>query len=466
MMKQNPYTTMKKILLAIMILVPLLLFILALGTGYYYFTTSLETNTIASMKRIVSDHAQMIESFLSERKSDLAYICDSYTFQELSQPLNLRAIFNNLQLKSNAFSDLGIFNEAGVHVTYQGPYKLTGKHYKDEYWFKEVMKHGYYVSDIFLGYRRIPHFIIAVSRKGESGKWAIRATIDTLMFNHLVEKVRIGKTGEAFILDASGMLQTEPRSGGDLMEKFTDTIEYPLTPGGINTFIKEDTKGEKFLYATTWLKNKEWLLVVRQEKADAFKALRTAAYLIILISVIGGAGIVVLAFYLTNRIVARMEKMDADKKRLSQQLIGASRLAELGEMAAGFAHEINNPLQIINSEQSLIKMNLTEMKENGQLRKSELLSEIEDSIDQIQQQISRCAEITQQILKFGRQSEPKPQNINLKNFIPETITMVAKKASVHGISIEQNVATDTPLIHGDSTQLQQVMLPQLPFPKK
>ncbi|PQP33450.1 two-component sensor histidine kinase, partial [Desulfobacteraceae bacterium SEEP-SAG9] len=88
-------------------------------------------------------------------------------------------------------------------------------------------------------------------------------------------------------------------------------------------------------------------------------------------------GIVVVAFYLTNRIVGRMEQMDAEKERLSQQLIGASRLAELGEMAAGFAHEINNPLQIIKSEQSLIDMNLSEMKANGQVTKSESLSEIE-----------------------------------------------------------------------------------------
>ena len=216
-MKPNPYATMKKTVLASMILVPFFPFILALGTGYYYFTTSLETSTIASIKRIVGDHGQMIESFLRERKSDLSYILDSYTFQELSQPLNLSAVFKNLQLKSNAFSDLGIFNAAGVHVAYQGPYKLTGKHYKDAYWFKEVVKHGYYISDIFLGYRQIPHFIIAVSREGQNGKWVIRATIDTLMFNHLVEKVRIGKTGEAFILDANGRLQTEPRSGGDLL---------------------------------------------------------------------------------------------------------------------------------------------------------------------------------------------------------------------------------------------------------
>ncbi|MEA1947085.1 MAG: ATP-binding protein, partial [Thermodesulfobacteriota bacterium] len=300
--------------------------------------------------------------------------------------------------------------------------------------------------------------VIAVSQEEAGKKWVLRTTIDTVSFNNIVKSIRIGKTGEAYILNANGLLQTEPRSGGKLMGKTLNSINYPSSDIGIETFIKKDIKGEKYLYTTTWLQNKKWLLVVKQEKADAFKALTSAAYLIILIMVVGVSAISALAFYLTNRIVGRMEKMDVEKDRLNQQLIGASRLAELGEMSAGFAHEINNPLQIIKSEQSLIEMTLEDMKEAGHLKESESLAELEDSMDQIKLQISRCAEITQAILKFGRQDEPKPQIIYLTNFIPEITSMVAQKATVHGISIEQDIAENTYPIHGDPTQLQQVLV--------
>jgi len=277
-------------------------------------------------------------------------------------------------------------------------------------------------------------------------------------FNNIVKGIRIGKTGEAYILNVNGLLQTEPRSGGKLMEKHPDTVKYPSSDIGIETFIDQGLKGEAYLYTTTWLQNKKWLLVVRQEKSDAFRALTSAVYLVILITVIGGAIIAVVAFYLTNHIVGRMEKMDVEKEQLNQQLIGASRLAELGEMSAGFAHEINNPLQIIKNEQSLMEMILSDMKETGHIKASASLTEFEDSMNQIKLQISRCAKITQAILKFGRQGEPKPQDIDLRNFIPEVIGMVAKKAIVHGISIEQNIAENTYPIHGDPTQLQQVLL--------
>jgi len=138
---------MRRIILASMILVPFIPFILSLGTGYYYFTTSIGDSTISSMKRIVEDHRQMIESFLDERKRDLDFILQAYTFRDLSQPEELKKVLDHLQRGSDAFVDLGIFNAAGLHVAYHGPFKLAGKLYRDAYWFKEVMKHDYYIKE-------------------------------------------------------------------------------------------------------------------------------------------------------------------------------------------------------------------------------------------------------------------------------------------------------------------------------
>ncbi len=442
-----------------MILVPLIPFVLTLGVGYYYFTTSIETSTIASMTRIVQDHRQMIESFLRERKGDLELIADSYTFDELSNQERLKQVFEDLQKVSDAFVDLGIFKETGLHVAYYGPYRLTGRNYSESEWFKEVIKKGYYISDIFLGYRRVPHFIIAIVRGKNNEKWVIRATIDTYMFNDLVEKVRIGKTGEAYILNIRGILQTSRRSGGNLMDQDDDYgIEYPSSKGATKTFIAQSRKGEKYLYATTWLKGMDWLLVVRQEKGDAFAALHSAAYLIVLISIIGGGTIVGIAFYMSARIARRMEETDTDRERLNVQLIRASRLAELGQMAAGFAHEINNPLQIINNEKSLIEASLLELKEKGQLKESESILELEGCLKQIGTQVRRCAEITGAILKFGRKEDSVSKDIDLKYFIPEVTSMVANKAAVNGIVVQERISEDTPLIHCDPAQLQQVLL--------
>ena len=240
------------------------------------------------------------------------------------------------------------------------------------------------------------------------------------------------------------------------MEMDPDRSKYGPVHDGIQTFVDADTHGKSFLYATTWLKDDNWLLVVRQEKADAFKALRQAAYLIFLISVLGGIAIIAIAIFLTDRIIRRLEGMDQEKDQLGEQLFRAGRLAEIGEMASGFAHEINNPLQIIKSEYALIEMIFTDLKKRGDIKKSDDLSDLEDSIDQIKLQVDRCADITQAILQFGRKDASVVKDIDLTVFIPDVIAMVANRAGVHGIAIEHEISEEHSKVYGDIRHLQQV----------
>ncbi|MBU4316466.1 MAG: ATP-binding protein [Proteobacteria bacterium] len=441
-----------------MIMVPVGTFITILCIGYFTFSHTIETRTMQTLKRIVNDHRHMIESFLMERKASLEFVADSYTFDDLMKPKMLGDILERLQRESNAFLDIGVFNDSGVHVAYHGPYKLTGKNYSNEEWFKTVTRQGYYISDAFMGFRNTPHFIIAVTRKMNGHTWVLRATIDTYVFNDLVENIRIGQTGEAYIINAQSLFQTKRRSGGNLLEMDTDEILFPENDSESHTFLAKSKDGIKYLYAVTWMKDKHWLLVVRQEESDAFKTIRSAAYLAVLITLLGSIMIVGIAFYLTDRLVRRMEGLDTEKTQLNQQLIGASRLAELGEMAAGFAHEINNPLQIMKSEHSLIKMLLGEIIEEKNLEESEPLADIHDSLNQIELQISRCGTITQSILKFGRQGEPNPQAMDIHQITPEVVGMIKKKAFVQDVEIQESYGDSPILIHGDPPELQQVLL--------
>ncbi len=457
MEKTRYYSTIRKMILISMIFLPAIPFILALGIGYAHFTGSIENRTITSFERIVSDHRYIIESFLDERKSDLELIRDLYGYDHLKDRTNLSAVFGHLSRRADAFVDIGVFDENGLHVAYHGPYELGGKNYSSAPWFTEVMHRDYYISDIFMGFRNIPHFIIAITGDTEDEKWVLRATIDSKVFNELVGKIHIGKSGEAYLLNKKGVFQTTRRSGGNLMEKDGNSSRYLEFHEGVKTFLLKDGSNE-FLYAATWMKDKSWLLVIRQSRTDAFQALSSASSLIILVAVVGGGVILAVGINLTNYIINRMQKMDMDKDNLESQLIRSQRLAELGEMSAGFAHEINNPLQIIRSEQALIDMLLSELEESGALKESEQLNDLKDSIGQIKLQVVRCAEITHAILKFGRKTDPKTEKINLYDFIPEITAMISKKASVHGVSIRQDISETIPLIYGDSGQLQQVLL--------
>ncbi len=456
--EKDQYTGMRRMIFFCMILVPVIPFIIVLGIGYYHFTTSLETSTLATMTRIVEDHRQMIDGFLRERRGDLEFILRTNSYRDLTEPEKFLTVFTELQRNSNAFVDLGVFDQEGIHVMYQGPYRLVGIDYGKEEWFRHALEQGHYISDIFLGFRRIPHFIIAVKRE-ESGKsWVIRATIDTHLFNQLVERVRIGRTGEAYILNSQGIFQTARRSGGSLLAKDPDEIHETKIHPGVRTSIRKDARGDECLFATTWLQEKEWMLVVRQETADAFKSLRSATFMILAIMILGGIMITLLAYALTHQIIRRMQRIDLEKQQLGKQLVRATRLAELGQMAAGFAHEINNPLQIMKSDRALIEMIVSDLRKRGELKEGPDVNDLEETLAQFKVQIERCAKITQAILELGRKNEPVEEEVDIGVFVSHVTSMISDKAAVQGIQLKKEVSPQTPLVHSDPSKLQQVLL--------
>ncbi|MCU0304868.1 MAG: ATP-binding protein [Thermoanaerobaculales bacterium] len=452
------YESLRRRILASMILAPALPFAVVLLVGTVNFNLAIREATVSRMVRIAEDHRNAVQAFLDERHADLEFVAHLWTFEGLRRERTLADVLADLRRQAPAFVDLGVFDADGVLVAYEGPYDLTGKVYSDAEWFRRVVERGTFVSDVFLGYRNSPHFVIAIARGEGAGRWVLRATIDPQLFTQMVESVHTGRTGEAYVLNREGVFQTARRSGGTLLEVAPERVGLDQASRAVATTVARDAGGERFVWATAWLNDDQWLLVVRQEVGDAFWPVRRATYLGIVILVIGGSAIVLLAVSMTDGLIRRLQRLDEEKRRLNQQLIVAGRLAEIGEMSAGFAHEINNPLQIIRSEHALIAAILDDLFARGDLTRSDDTAELLDSVRQIRTQVDRCAAVTQGILKFARQTEPTPRELALSEFIPEVAAMVASKAAVSGIALDIAAPADLPPVVADRAQLQQVVL--------
>jgi len=451
------FKTTRRMFMTRVLLLPFIVLMLVCGTIVYHFAVSLGNQVEGELIRTAEEHRRLIDQFLGERKDDLRFAAATNTFRELSNESNLQKLLKNLQSGSRAFFDLGVFDRAGNHVAYTGPYELAGKNYAGEEWFKKVQKKGVYISDVFLGFRNIPHFVIAVREGDGTREWYLRATIDTLFFNQLVENVRIGKTGEAYLVNEEGKFQTRRRSGGDLMELDNDSHLYEFEPGRTVSFSAEDRSGTHHLYAVSKLEHTGWLLVVRQEFIDAYTPLAKAVISAIGLIVGGGAVVMLIAFFLATSLANRLTMADMEKRQMKTQLIMAGRLAEVGEMSAGVAHEINNPLQTMMSEHAMINDLIADLKEipEENVRTIEM---IKDSVNQIGLQINRCRHITQGLLKFARESETTIQKVNLPSLIEESVDMVEHKAQLENISILREIESDIPELDSDPAQLQQVLV--------
>ena len=457
--KEKPvkYSRIRRIILSRILVAPFIILLMVCGVLVYYFAAALHSRVTGEMIRIVDDHRNMIDQFLLERTEDLKFIVNTTPYESICREYRLAEILEMLQKGSPAFLDLGVFDHSGNHIAYQGPYDLEGKNYQQAVWFQAVRKKSVYISDVFLGYRNTPHFVIAVKKEQNGVFWYLRATIDTYYFNNMVENIRVGETGEAYLINKDGVFQTKQRSGGKLMETDPDFSKTNLSDDRIVTYSATDYQENKYQYAIGRLHQTDWQLVVRQEYMDAAAPLIYAVMVAIGLIFIGGAVVVVIAFFLASNVAHRLSLADVEKREMTHQLIMAGKLAEVGEMSSGIAHEINNPLQVMKAEVTLIDDLFKDIAPQSDTD-HENVEMIKDSVNQIGIQIDRCRRITQGLLKFARKSDPVIRKINPEEMVTETVDMVAHQAMLEGIPIDTEIAPNLPEIESDPSQLQQVFL--------
>ncbi len=457
-MKDYYSRTIRKMLVVRVFLLPFAVMLLVFGTIIYFFAGYSTRQVKNELIRIATDHRNLIDEFLVEKSAILLFTANHFDHEQLSDQTYLEKVFKNLQAQSKAFVDLGVFDPSGHHLAYTGPFDLAGKDYADADWFKAIQNQNVYISDEFMGYRRIPHFVIAVRRQQGNQTWYLRATMDTYYFNDLVENIRIGRTGEAYIINPAGVLQTQRRSGGHILEQDADFARYAFGRNGDTSFFSSGGWSAGYLYASTPIQQTGWRLIVRQSISEAYSAVATSTLLSILMLTGGGAIVVLMGFFLASNLATRLNLADMEKREMKTQLILAGKLAEVGEMSTGIAHEINNPLQVMKSEVAMLHVLTEEIVPICGQAACDQLEQIKDSTREIGQQIDRCGKITQGLLNFARQRDNTCESIVLGRFIPKMVQMVDQRAQLENIRIVQEIDADMPPILSDANQLQQVFL--------
>lgn len=144
-------------------------------------------------------------------------------------------------------------------------------------------------------------------------------------------------------------------------------------------------------------------------------------------------------------IIERRQAED-DKTRLQKQLIHADRLATIGQLAAGVAHELNEPLGSILGFSQLVK------KSRGLPRQAE------QDIEKIEKASLHAREIVKKLLIFARQMPTRKTQVNLNQVIEEGLYFIESRLAKEGIVLEKRLVPNLPSIIADAAQLNQVVV--------
>lgn len=438
-------------------------------------TSSLRDSAIekieVSIGRLIEHKKDVVALFLREKDDLLTMIVGMYPVSYLGQQENLDKLFIAVN-KAGGIVDLHVINSSGKQLAYVGPYaeSLVGKNYYDTQWFQDVLIGGSHVSDVFLGFRNVPHFVVAVSDPLKT--YVLRATINSDQFNKLLLSSQMGPHGESFIVNKEGVLQTPSRSGQTVLNsedrlllehhEGTKTINREeIGVGDVGDKASTNsseavsiTKRSETIIATRWVKDGQWCLIVKALVDDSLGPYYQLSKSIITGIISTSAIFLLIAGILISYFLQRIEKEDRKRSELGLQLVQMEKMATVGRLAAGIAHEINNPLQMITSQAGWIGELLPEEEPD----KIKNLAEYQKSVEQIKQHVRRAGAITHRLLGFSRKISAEKENVQINHLIEEAISFVERDAGYSNIVIVRKFAEDLPGTTTDGPQLQQVFL--------
>ncbi len=429
--------------------------LLVLGAAIYYqFARAHDARIQDQIRHLANSQSNAVEVFLRERSNLLTMLVDTQSFAALSDQSVLSHIFEGLNRRSEMLGlvDLGVIDDTGLQVAYVGPFNLKGLNYAEQSWFSEVMAKGKYISDVYMGFRRFPHFIIAVRGRNDDRQWVLRATIDSDVFNRLVRTAQAGRMGDAFIINQDGVYQTGPRFEGEILNQ--SGIDPKQFSQGATTVSRRNASGGVFYVGGAWLRNKDWLLVIQQQLNDDVGGLMQTRNIEIIIITLGILAIVITTVFITHIVVRHLEAAHLEMDALNAELIQSDKLAALGKMATGIAHEINNPLAVIGEKAGWMK----DLLEEEEFQHSPNLKEYLGSLSKIEEHVERARKITHNMLGFARRMEPRLDDVEINRVVDQTLELLANHARINNIDIQKYYHDGLPVIASDQAQLQQVLL--------
>ncbi len=429
-----------------------LISILVLSAFFIYKTNSiLRERAELRLAALVESRKNVLDLSMRETLVDLFSLVNRDHFFELS-PESMEREFLDLIASRDFFAGMGFINADGIQTAYAGPApQLRHKDYSDAAWYRDLIhqEKPYIVTDLLLEEHQ-PHFVIALKGIVEGRTVVVRAT---LYPDKLVDMVQADPEGErvrGFLVNRHGWILA---GDADLGESLQPAPYVPPQEKEADVVLME-WEGDSMLTGHGWLETLPWSVVMLQPEGVAFQEAHALRNTVIIVSLLlFGVGMLVV-WFIVNRLFTAFRALDQEMGELKGQLYHAHKMISVGQLAGEVAHEINNPLAIIDSETGVIQDML-----DPQMGLDSSPEAIRKELDEINKAVKRAKGITRKLLSFVRKTEMRRVESDVNHLLDDMVSgMKEQEFRVSGINLVKEYAEDLPRLYVDPDLLQQVFL--------
>lgn len=420
-----------------------------LGVFYNYKTEVqdlIRDKVTSHLMSLVTKSSYLVNGFISERLSDLRAISKIVISGSHLGPEELEESFESIKKEYGVYDKFFVLEKDGkiqFATAMDEPLEAgTGENR-----FVELLKGEEYVGDVFINDKLgFPQIVVSTplfdSNKKIAG--ALGAIVDFRPIESLLKKSELGKTGEIYLVNRQGYLVTSTRLGATILEdRMSHESSDLLLEKGIDEEI--DYRGKKVLRARMPVEDRPWIVIADQDRDEALGEIAQLNNKVFLFGSLSIGLLVIIVYFLSNAIIRMLERAYKRERELEFQVVQKEKLAALGLLTAGIAHELNTPL----ANALLYSQMLSREMKEGDDKQLEKLSVVEEEVKQ-------GSKIVRNLLAFSRQSEFDSKTTDVKEVLGKLLDITTPFCTSKKVEIVRDFPEEIPVVRADTGVIQQV----------
>ena len=308
------------------------------------------------------------------------------------------------------------------------------------------------IKDIFMlsiDKIQIPALMICmpIQETSQAGCGRLCAVVDFRVVGSLLEKSHIEVTGEVYLVDGSGRFLSSSRFGARALR---DHISMPAMDGSKQGFHETiDYRGEEVLQAYQKVDSFPWYVLADQDMAEILNRIKAMGREALVYGLLTGLIVFALAFFVSTLIVNLLKSKYQYEKELEFQVIQKEKLASLGLLTSGLAHELNTPLA-----NALL---YTQIAKEELLEPGTPIKTIQARLSTVVDEVRQGSKIVRNLLDFSRHTQSDAQTCDVNETLKKLMDISGLHCAAKKIAIQVQLEQKMPAVKADASTLQAIL---------